>query len=321
MQIARPNLIASFCNKGAAMTDITLLDGSIGQELVKRTQDRRTPLWSTQVMIDHPELVGAVHADYFKVGATVATTNTYAVMADRLDRVNLVDMIPQLLDTALGAVTTARDAHGSGRIAGSLGPIGASYRPDIVVSTAQSGAMYHPTIKRLDAGVDLWLIETASSLNHAQTALAAVKEVTDKPVWLAVSVDDFDGTKLRSGEPVQTIVDLILALPETARPAAVLINCSRPEVVQAGLDILANAGLPFGAYANGFTHISEGFLTEAPTVDALQHRVDLTPEIYADMAMGWVDQGATIVGGCCEVGPDHILELAHRLKAQGHTLV
>jgi homocysteine S-methyltransferase len=37
--------------------------------------------------------------------------------------------------------------------------------------------------------------------------------------------------------------------------------------------------------------------------------------------MGWVDQGATIVGGCCEVGPDHIAELARRLRAAGHDLV
>ena len=48
------------------MADITLLDGSIGQELVKRSGDRATPLWSTQVMIDHPELVRDVHTDYFR---------------------------------------------------------------------------------------------------------------------------------------------------------------------------------------------------------------------------------------------------------------
>ena len=303
------------------MTDITLLDGSIGQELVKRTEDRATPLWSTQVMIDHPKLVGEIHTDYFNVGATVATTNTYAVMADRLDRVGLSDQIPQLADTALAAAHTARDAHGAGRIAGSLGPIGASYRPDIIVTTEQAAEMYGPLIRRIDAGVDMWLIETMSSRNHAETALAAVKSLSDKPVWLAVTVDDHDGTKLRSGESTGAIVDLIKELPEDQRPAVILLNCSRPEAVAAGLEILGQAGLPFGAYANGFTRISEGFLTEAPTVDALEQRVDLSPDAYADLAMGWVDQGATIVGGCCEVGPEHIEELADRLKAQGHHLV
>jgi homocysteine S-methyltransferase len=102
---------------------------------------------------------------------------------------------------------------------------------------------------------------------------------------------------------------------------AVLINCTRPESVPAALEIIKELGKPIGAYANGFTRITSDFLKDAPTVDALDHRLDLTPDTYADMAMGWVDQGATIVGGCCEVGPDHITELARRLKAAGHTIV
>lgn len=303
------------------MTEITLLGGSVGQELVKRSGDRATPLWSTQVMMDHPGIVQQVHADYFAAGATVATTNTYAALADRLERVGLVGDIPRLLDVAIDAATSARDANGRGRIAGALGPIGASYRPDIVVTDEQATAMYGPLLTRLEQHVDLWIIETMSSLNHAQTALAAAKAVSAKPVWLAVSVDDDDGTKLRSGEPVQIILDLIATLPIRRRPAAILINCSRPEVVVAGLEVLKSAALPFGAYANGFTRISEGFLQEAPTVDALEQRRDLTPEVYANIAMGWVAQGATIVGGCCEVGPDHIRELARRLDAEGHIRV
>ena len=37
--------------------------------------------------------------------------------------------------------------------------------------------------------------------------------------------------------------------------------------------------------------------------------------------LGWVDQGATIVGGCCEIGPDHIREIARRLTEAGHEIV
>ncbi|MEO0865349.1 MAG: homocysteine S-methyltransferase family protein, partial [Pseudomonadota bacterium] len=61
------------------MTDITLLDGGMGQELIRRSGQPAQPLWSTQVMIDFPDLVGQVHADYADAGATVATTNTYAI--------------------------------------------------------------------------------------------------------------------------------------------------------------------------------------------------------------------------------------------------
>jgi S-methylmethionine-dependent homocysteine/selenocysteine methylase len=101
----------------------------------------------------------------------------------------------------------------------------------------------------------------------------------------------------------------------------VLLNCSRPEAIAQGLPMLTDCGLPFGAYANGFTMITDGFKEDASTVDALSARTDLTPEVYADHVMTWVGAGATIVGGCCEVGPAHIAKIARRLRDAGHTIV
>ncbi len=299
------------------MADITLLDGSIGQELVKRSGDRPTPLWSTQVMIDHPDLVRDVHASYFATGATVATSNTYAVLRDRLARVGLDDKFELLLDTALSSAQAARDgAGGRGRVAASLGPLGASYRPDLFPPMDEAVATYAEVVARVKDKSDILLIETVVAVEHCEATLRACAG-QGVAVWLAVSVDDFDGTRLRSGEPLTDIAPLV----ETYAPDAVLLNCSRPEVVAQGLEIVAGFGKPFGAYANGFTKISDGFLEEFPTVDALEQRKDLGPEAYAAFAMDWVAQGASIVGGCCEVGPDHIAELARQLRASGHTIV
>jgi S-methylmethionine-dependent homocysteine/selenocysteine methylase len=298
------------------MSDIVLLDGSIGQEIVKRSGDRATPLWSTSVMMEKPEVVGAVHADYFRVGATIATANTYAVHVDRLARVGLEGAHLRLLDVAMEQAERARDAHGSGRIAVSLGPLGASYRPDIHVPEAEAEAAFAAIVEHLDTRADLFLIETAASIEQAGWALLGARHGT-KPVWLSVTVVDDDGTRLRSGESIAEVAGLVAEFD----PQAVLINCSRPEAMAAGLEIIRNFGKPFGAYANGFTRISEAFLKDAPTVDALEQRRDLGPKEYADFAMSWVAQGATIVGGCCEVGPDHIAELARRLTAAGHRTV
>ena len=87
------------------------------------------------------------------------------------------------------------------------------------------------------------------------------------------------------------------------------------------LGVLKTFCRPFGAYANGFTEITKAYLSEAPTVDKLSARRDLGPEAYAEFALGWIDQGATIVGGCCEVGPKHIRHLAQRLREAGHQIV
>lgn len=297
------------------MADITLLDGGMGQELVARSGDEPTPLWATRVMLDHPGLVRDIHTDYFAAGATIATTNTYAIHHDRLARVDLDHMFHALHLRALAEAHEAQSAFPGTRIAGSLGPLSASYRPDLTEPVAEAAPKYAEIARILGPHVDLMLIETSASIEASEGAVLGA-QAAGKPVWLSVSVDDHDGTKLRSGEPV---ADLIRVLNHPV--AAVLANCSVPESMAAALGVLKTLGKPFGAYANGFTHISGNFLKDAPTVKELTHRHDLTPEKYADFAMAWVGMGATIVGGCCEVGPAHIRHLRDRLTAAGHRIV
>lgn len=297
------------------MAEITLLDGGMGQELVARSGDEPTPLWATRVMIDHPGLVRDIHADYFAAGATIATTNTYAIHHDRLERFGMDPLFHALHLRALAEAHEARAAHGSGRIAGSLGPLMASYRPDLTQPLDIAVPKYAEIARILAAHVDLILCETMASVEMAEGALAGA-QAAGLPVWLSVSVDDHDGSRLRSGEPVADLARLVRDYPV----AAMLANCSVPEAMADALAGLKSLGRPFGAYANGFTHISGNFLKDAPTVKELTHRHDLTPEKYADFAMAWVEMGATIVGGCCEVGPAHIRHLAHRLQAAGHSI-
>ena len=297
------------------MAQITLLDGGMGQELVARSGDAPTPLWATRVMMDHPGLVAQIHADYFMAGATVATTNTYAIHHDRLIAQGLDHLFHGLHLRALLAAVEARDAHGSGLIAGSLGPLVATYRPEVTPPLAEAAGKFAEIAALLAPHVDVFLIETAASILQAEGALAGVGKV--RPVWLSMSVDDKDGSLLRSGEPLADVARLVAQYA----PAKVLVNCSVPEAMGAAMDVARGFGLPFGAYANGFTHISRDFKADQSTVDSLHSRHDLTPAKYADFALGWVAQGATVVGGCCEVGPAHIVALRDALLAAGHTIV
>jgi len=292
------------------MTDIVLLDGGMGQELVHRAGDKPTPLWSTQVMIDHPGLVEQVHRDFVAAGSTVATTNTYAIHRDRLEGTDMEDRFADLHAMALGEAK----ASGAARIGGSIGPLGASYRADVMPDHATSVAKFREVAEQIAPHVDIIQCETVVSVAHAQALMEALDGI-GKPVWIAFTVSDRDGTMLRSGEP---LADAVVA----ARGAdAVLVNCSAPEVIPDALGVLASSGKPYGAYPNGFEQITEDFLKAKPTVDALQMRRDFTPELFADHAMRWVDHGATIIGGCCEVSPAHIAEIANRLRAAGHTIV
>jgi len=294
--------------------DITLLDGGMGQELVHRT-GKATPLWAMQALLDAPELVGAVHRDFFAAGAEVATTNTYAVLPDRLAAFGMADRLEELTAIACDISARARDAAGGGIVAGALGPLGFSYRPDNA-PPAEEAAEVYARVAHIQARVaDVLLLETMSSVDQARGGLMGA-QVTGKPVWLALSVDDTDGTRLRSGEALAEIA----ALLETFAPARVLLNCSRPEAVSQGLPILAALHHHVGAYANGFTRIDPRFNGIGATTALLSARQDTGPTAYAAFARGWVADGARTVGGCCEIGPAHIAELARCLKPAADTV-
>ena len=289
---------------------ITILDGGMGQELIARSGGKATPMWSLQALLDAPELISQVHADYFACGATVATANTYVILPDRLKHYGIPERQAELMEMACKLAMEARDAFGSGKIAGSLGPLGFSYQPDKCPDIDIAAPIYETAVKQQSDFVDFHILETMSSVEQARGGLMGAS-ISTKPVWLAISVDDQDGSKLRSGEHITEVLPLL----KEFGAQALLVNCSSPEAVTTSIPLLVDCGIALGAYANGFVNISESFNKIGSTVDVLEKRKDLTPSIYADFAEKWVAAGATLVGGCCEVGPMHIKELSSRLRS------
>lgn len=284
----------------------TILDGGMGQELIARS-GKATGLWSTQALIDAPELIRGVHDDFFAAGAEIATTDTYAVLPDRFETYDMVERLQEFTDLACQIACDARDAHGAGLVAGSMGPLGFSYQPDLAPPAEDAAEAYGQLAAYQLPYVDMHLLETMASVDQARGGLMGAS-VTGKPVWIALSVDDNDGTKLRSGEALSDALPLITEF----QPEAVLINCSRPEAVSQAVPVIAGSAQLIGAYANGFTNIADSFNYIGATVDVLDTRKDLSPDSYADFAAEWIAKGANIVGGCCEVGPAHIAELSKR---------
>lgn len=287
---------------------LTILDGGMGQELQKRSSAPAHPLWSAKVMLDSPEIIQSVHEDFIRAGAEVTTINAYSATPERLERNGEPDWFKPLQALSIDLAMAARDAVGADvRIAGCLPPLHASYRPDLSPDFADNLRRYSEIVAEQADRVDLIQCETMGSIAEA-TAACTAAVATGLPVWVGLTVKDDGSQTLRSGEP---LVDALAAL-DGLGAEAILLNCSIPEAIDTALPSLANLGVPFGAYANGFTSIEA--LKPGGTVDALQARTDLSPARYSDYAEGWVEQGATIIGGCCEVGPDHIRELSKRLK-------
>ena len=92
-----------------------------------------------------------------------------------------------------------------------------------------------------------------------------------------------------------------------------LANCCAPESITAAMPELAALGpWPCGGYANGFAAVPAGW-GSADGIAALGVRRDLGPDAYLEHVRGWIAAGARLVGGCCEIGPEHIARLREAL--------
>lgn len=262
--------------------------------------------------IESPQLVIDAHLAFIDAGADMITTNSYAV-TPRVLALN-PELTPRntldgLLVAACKAAVAAKDARPerSVRIAGCLPPLAESYRPDRVGSYEENLQTYRDIVSVISPYCDELLCETMSSVDEARAACTAAAEA-GLPVSVAWTLDENEPV-LRSKETVQAAVDGVAGLGVTSY----MFNCTSPEVISEAIPLLKNAkGLPdharIGAYANGFLTAANG---------SGEYR-DLTPEeYYENFVLNWLESGATIVGGCCGIFPEHIQEIRHRLD-QAH---
>ena len=285
---------------------IYLLDGGMGQELIKRGIRENAALWSANALMVAPDLVQAIHEDYIKGGADIITTNTYATTRERFGRFDLDGRFVELNEFACQLAQQARAAQRRPDvlIAGSLPPYYGSYRPELVRPYEALLPLYQEQANVLAPHVDILLCETMSTADEAWAAATAAVH-TGKPVWVSWTLEDGGADHLRSGESLDHAA---LALSELEIDA-LLVNCSAPESITAAMSKLAAlTSKPVGGYANGFVAIPKDWLVEN-SVDPLGSRANLGPESYAGYVEHWLDAGARIVGGCCEVGPEHIARL------------
>jgi len=288
---------------------IVILDGGMGQEIIRRGVPQRHGLWSASALIEAPQVVRAIHEDYIRAGARVVTTNTYITARTRLEIAGIPERFAELNRLAGELARQARDACGEAvLIAGSLPPLYASYRPDLVRGFEISAPCYREMADVLAPYVDLFLCETMSSGDEALAAVCGAKG-TGKPVWVAWTLADGGADVLRSGETIAQAAAVLDGQPVSA----FLANCCSPESITAAMPrLVALDRGPVGGYANGFVDIPPG----AEVRDNLPAaRGDLDPESYLRHASRWVDAGARLVGGCCEVGPAHIARLAEAFAA------
>ena len=291
---------------------ITVLDGGMGGELQRRfgTGDG---LWSAQVLVDNPDGVAAVHMDYIAAGARMIITNTYSTIPSYLGKEGRESEYVEL--TRLGGEIARRAVKNSGvevRILGSLPPLSESYRPDLVPAAEQAMPIYRNMAKALVDNVDAFVCETMSSADEALHASSqALLHGQGKPVYVSWTLNETPGAGLRSLESVTHAFETLAHL----EIAGFMFNCTRPEAIEAALvEITSLTDKPVGCYANRIAEVPLDWELDKDYQTIPVNR--LPTALFVEFCLRCAAKGATIIGGCCGIGPEDISALSEALQNQ-----
>lgn len=317
-----------------------LLDGGCGLELKSRKAAGQNvaynlTLFSTAALMETPDAIRQLHQDYIRAGCNVITTASYAITKFYLDKVGQSHRIQEFAARSVSLAREAIDAEGAKdvMVAASVPPLGESYQ-DAGLSEEETNSQYDELLPGLKAA-DIFLCETFASIADASMATAAVRRVCPTGrLWISFTPQRKDESIILSDGA--SIADMI-ALAKKVQAEALLFNCAPPEVIGLALrkasDVLSAAGslsqLRIGGYGNFWEEMadrSSWSISKQETdsgkgnqkAGGMKIRDDLTANSYSKMATTWLDTGASVIGGCCGIGPDHIANLGRHTCTGRH---
>jgi homocysteine S-methyltransferase len=281
-----------------------VLDGGLATELERRGADLRDPLWSARVLLEDPDMIRAVHADYFAAGADVAISASYQASFEGFARRGLGrERAAGLMRRSVELAREAAQEAGDDRIvAASVGPYGAvladgsEYDGRYGLTVQQLSDFHRPRIEvLLETGADVLAIETIPSILETEALVGILEELPDVAAWISFSCAD--GVHISDGTSFSDAATLASSAPGVV---AVGVNCSPPIHVPALLSS-ARVDTPLLAYPN----LGSAWLAATRIWVADGPRPDL-----GSAATAWRAAGARVVGGCCGTTPQDIRAIA-----------
>ena len=289
---------------------IRILDGGMGQELLARGMKPNSTLWSANAILDknYHQLVLDTHIDFIKAGAEIIVTTTFATRQKRLKENNLLDKFEYLNQKAGEIAQAAKKKFPNTYIAGGLPPQNLTYEADDR-DEAEITENFNSQAKALNQYVDFFYFDVWSSVKEVRCGIEAIKEFK-KPYLIGLHISE--GTTLPSGEKIKDIKNII-----DEATLGVILSCVSPENFEKNLKELKSLNIPFGFKLNGFvtTKLQQSYTSifigkKSNPNEILGKRHDLTPNKFHEIAKKFKENGATIIGGCCETGPAHIKAMA-----------
>lgn len=278
---------------------VHIFDGAMGTLLYERGVF--VNVCYDALVLERPDLVGRIHAEYAAAGAEILETNTFGANPVKLSAFGLEGKTREI--NREGAILAGRSAPRA-VILGSVGPLGVRIEPWGPTGRDEAEEYFKVQVEGLlEGGVDGFVLETFADLHELQAAFRAVRSLSDLPVVAQMSL----GSDLRTAygmEPEALGKEL-----DSLSAEVVGLNCSvGPAIILEALELLAphtgralsaqpNAGLP------------------RPVGDRRIYMA--SPDYMAQYARRFVEAGVRFVGGCCGTTPEHIRRIAEVVGSVG----
>ena len=207
--------------------ETVLCDGAMGTMLyscgvfINRCYD--------ELNVTQAETVRSVHQQYLQAGAEIIETNTFGANSFRLERFGLRDKVSEFnhagATIARQCVDAIREKQGTQAfVAGAMGPLGLRLEPLGKTSLEEARAAFAEQIAALaEGGVDLLMLETMMSVDEAEQAVLAAREVAPQLKMVVLFTVDEESNCLDGTSP-EVAAQRMAAIGADA----VGCNCSQP---------------------------------------------------------------------------------------------
>lgn len=272
--------------------NILIFDGAMGTMLQRKGLNINKG--TEKFNITHSEIVKNIHKEYIKAGAKVITTNTFGANEIRLK--NTPYSVEEIICSGVNIAKEVMDRE-NGFVALDIGPIGRKVGENEEIDFNRAKNIFKRQIKEgIKYEVDLVIIETMTDLYEMKAAIYGIKEVCDIPIFATMT---FSKEGITYGGCLPETMSLEL---EKLDVDGIGVNCTEEgknleDIIKR---ISKNTTLPVIAMPNaGVPKVINGKL-----------EYDITKEEFSKGIKKLIDNGASIVGGCCGTTPEFIKELS-----------
>ncbi len=292
-----------------------ILDGGMGQELLAKGLISKGTLWSTSAILDEKfhQLLIDVHTSFINAGANVIVTNNFSSRKVRLIQNKVEDKFEYVNKKACELANKAREISKKNiLIAGSLPPQNGTYVVDerginiIKKDFKEQAEIIKPY-------VDFFYLDVISSAKEVEAA-CEVTEKMNMPVLVGLHLKK--NGKIASGETVTEIVKKY----KTSNWIGLIGACVSLEIIENSSKEMSDLDIPFGFKANlwnveeplplhKFNRSKFNEVGKNPN-DTMGRRDEITGEIFYNFAKRIKEKGANILGGCCNINPEHIKSIS-----------